>query len=134
MKTIFIAFISSLTMILVLDSLWLGFMVKRFYLPRIGHLMSESPNFIAAAFFYFIYVTGVTFFVVYPNLLNANLSKVFFVGALLGVFAYGTYDLTNQATLKSWPVIVTIVDILWGLLLTGVVSVVSVMITRRLSL
>ena len=134
MKTIVTAYLSSLLAMLVIDGMWLGITMKRFYAARIGHLLAESAKLGPAAVFYLLYILGVTLLVVTPALREqAGLHKVFLAGALLGMMAYGTYDLTNQATLKDWPLTVTIVDLAWGTLLTGMVSLTSVFCTRMIA-
>jgi uncharacterized membrane protein len=134
MKTIVTAYFSSLLAMLILDGVWLGITMKRFYAAHIGHLLAESPKLGPAAVFYPLYILGVTLLVVLPAVrAQAEPHKVFLAGALLGMMAYGTYDLTNQATLKDWPLTVTIVDLAWGTLLTGVVSLISVFFTRMIA-
>lgn len=119
----------------ILDAFWLGLMAKKLYSPRIGHLMSTTPNWTAAVIFYLMYIAGAMYFVVLPTLKsNASLSNVWGMGALLGLLAYATYDLTNQATLKNWSWTVTCVDLAWGALLTGTVCCVAVYICRKLIL
>jgi uncharacterized membrane protein len=116
---------------LLIDAVWLLFMGKFFYAKYIGHLMTPSPSFIAAAIFYLIYILGLTVFVLVPSLSNNySMVKIFFYGALFGVVAYATYDLTNQATLKDWSYFVTIVDLIWGALLTGTVALLSRLIVK----
>jgi len=133
MKEILLPFIIFLISMLVVDSVWLGMMVKRFYSYQIGHLMAASPDLVPAFFFYLIYVLGVTILVVNPALTNSwGLLQVFLMGAVYGLATYGTYDLTNHATLKDWPALVTIVDIIWGTLLTGTLSATTVYFTRML--
>lgn len=117
------------------DIVWLSTMSKRFYSKFIGHLMADKPELLPALVFYLIYIAGVTFFVVIPGLKNNYPPlKIFLTGALLGLMAYGTYDLTNQATLKNWPVLVTLVDLVWGAFLTGAVSIIAVIISKNLRL
>ncbi len=131
MKTFFIAYIVFLLPMLAIDAVWLSVMSKRFYAPRIGSLLAESPRLAPAVIFYLLYVLGPTVFVVVRAVDHGTgYGKVFLFGALLGLVAYGTYDLTNQATLKTWPVVVTLADLVWGSLLTGVVSIISVSLTR----
>lgn len=131
MKIFFISSLSALISILAIDSVWLYLMSKRFYQPNIGHLMADKVNFIPAIFFYLLYVSALSFFVILPAIKN-NYSPIyiFLVGAFLGLLAYGTYDLTNHSTLKDWPTIVTIVDLIWGALLTGTVSLIAYYITK----
>lgn len=131
MKKYIIAYVSFLIPMLAIDAVWLVTMSKRFYAVRLGSLMEGSPKLVPAAFFYLIYVLGPTILVVVRAVDNdLGFLEVFLLGALLGLVAYGTYDLTNQATLKNWPTIVTLVDLVWGSLLTGVVSIISVALTR----
>lgn len=117
----------------VLDAAWLGLIAPSFYKKHIGFIMTDKPNWLAAIAFYLIFILGVTVFVVYPGWKNTDsLVKIGLLGALFGLVTYATYDLTNQATLKNWPHIVTIVDLLWGTFLTAVVSVVAVCILKIL--
>lgn len=115
----------------ILDAAWLGLVAPAFYKKHIGFIMTDKPNWFAAVAFYLIFILGVTVFIVYPGWKNVDsLIKIGLLGALFGLVTYATYDLTNQATLKDWPVIVTIVDLLWGTTLTAVVSVCAVSILR----
>ena len=116
-----------------IDGVWLATMTSRFYKKNLGNLLAEKANFLAAGLFYAIYVVGVLAIIINPALENKySYVKTFVHGALFGLVAYSTYDLTNQATLKNWPVIVTVVDMLWGALLTGLVSVVALRIIKAL--
>lgn len=115
----------------VLDAAWLGLIAPAFYKKHIGFIMADKPNWWAAIAFYLIFILGVTIFIVYPGWKNIDsLVKIGLLGALYGLVTYATYDLTNQATLKNWPPIVTIVDLLWGTVLTAAVSIVAVLILR----
>lgn len=127
------AYLTSLGTMAVLDAAWLGFIAPKFYKKHIGFIMTDKPVWSAAIAFYLLFVLGVTIFVVYPGWKNSDsLVKVGLLGALLGLVTYATYDLTNQATLKNWPYIVTIVDLIWGTLLTATVSLTAVTILRAL--
>lgn len=127
------AYLTSLGAMAVFDAAWLGLIAPAFYKKHIGFIMTDKPNWIAAIAFYLIFILGVTVFVVYPGWKNVDsLVKIGLLGALFGLVTYATYDLTNQATLKNWPHIVTIVDLLWGTALTAVVSVVAVSILKAL--
>jgi uncharacterized membrane protein len=131
MKTFFVAYFTFLLPMLAIDGIWLAVMSKRFYAPRIGSLMAESPRLAPAVIFYLLYVLGPTVLVVVRAVNHGTGYLVVFLwGALLGLVAYGTYDLTNQATLKVWPTVLTAVDLVWGALLTGVVSIISTSLTR----
>ena len=128
------AFFTSLGSMAILDATWLGLVAPKFYKKHIGFIMSKSPNWTAAVLFYLVFIAGVTIFVVYPGWHNhQSMIKILILGGLFGLVTYATYDLTNQATLKNWPVIVTFVDLLWGTLLTGVVSVVAVTILKHIN-
>jgi uncharacterized membrane protein len=125
------AFLTSLGVMTVLDAVWLGVIAPKFYKQHIGYIMADKPNWFAAALFYIIFIVGLTIFIVYPGWNDKYaFGKVALLGALFGLVTYATYDLTNQATLKNWPPIVTIVDLAWGMFITASVSVVSVMILR----
>ena len=131
MKRYVIAYFCFLLPMLAIDAVWLFAMSKRFYQARIGSLLAPSPRLAPAAVFYLIYALGASVLVVVRAVDGGSgYLEVFLWGALLGLLAYATYDLTNQATLTEWPVIVTIVDLVWGALLTGVVSIISVSLTR----
>jgi uncharacterized membrane protein len=110
---------------LVLDFLWLGVVMPEFYRSQIGHLMAEGVNWLAAVVFYVMYVAGIFIFAVLPALRNGKGRRAALLGALLGLVAYGTYDLSNQAVLEDWPLLVTVVDILWGSFLTAITSVIG---------
>jgi len=117
----------------VLDAAWLGLVAPAFYKKHIGYIMTDNPNWFAAGTFYLIFILGVTVFVVYPGWKNSfKYVKVASMGALFGLVTYATYDLTNQATLKDWPVIVTAVDLLWGTVLTASVCTVAVFLLKKI--
>ncbi len=131
MKTYVIAYFCFLVPMLAIDAVWLFAMSKRFYATRIGSLLAPSPKLAPAAAFYLVYAFGAAVLVVVRAVNNdTGILKTFLLGAILGLFGYATYDLTNQATLKEWPVLVTAVDLAWGACLTGAVSLVAVSLTR----
>ena len=113
------AYIGALLAFLVLDGLWLGLLMSSTYKELFGPLMLASPNWGPAAVFYLLYVVGVVFFVVRPALAQGSARRAAVTGAFFGLIAYGTYDMTNLATLKGWPPVVTIVDMAWGMVLTA---------------
>lgn len=108
---------------LVVDGVWLGVIAKGFYRANLGSLMKDEPNWLAAALFYVAYVAGLTFLAVRPGLSEGDWRVAALHGAVLGLLAYGTYDMTNLATLKGWPLPVVAVDIVWGTLLTAAAAV-----------
>jgi len=134
MKIFFVSyFVAALSMI-VIDFIWLTLMMKPFYQKQIGHLMTTAPVMLPVILFYAIFILGLIVLVVSPALSgNFSYLKLFLYGALFGLVAYGTYDLTNHATMKNWPAIVTIVDLIWGTLLTGTVAVIAKFITKFFS-
>ena len=131
---IIISTVAAILTILIIDSVWLKVMFTHLYNPQIGHLLAETPKLLPAGFFYIIYSVALSILVILPALSqNYSLSKVFLLGGLFGMVCYATYDLTNHATLRGWPVIVTIIDIVWGALLTGTVALVAFSITKYFS-
>jgi uncharacterized membrane protein len=107
-----------------IDMIWLGFVASKFYQSQIGYLLGPV-NWTAAIIFYLLYIIGIIIFAVHPALVSGSFGKAVLLGALFGFFAYATYDLTNLATLKDWPLLVSIVDLAWGTVLTGSVAAVS---------
>ncbi len=131
MRTTLIAFIASAAVMLPLDALWLTTIAKDFYSRNLNHLFAETPSLIPAAVFYLLYAGAVALLVVVPAVTGGfSLGKTYLYGVALGLAAYGAYDLTNQATLRDWPVMVTIVDLTWGALLTGLVGTIAGLITK----
>jgi uncharacterized membrane protein len=120
----------SFVVFLAIDALWLGLVAPKFYKAQIGHLMAEKPNLIAALVFYLIFIAGLVYFVLLPAVTNDSWVTAFANGALFGFVTYATYDLTNYATLKNWPVTMVIVDLTWGLFLSTSVSLVSYFIIQ----
>lgn len=115
-----IAYAVTAVVFLGLDAVWLGTMADRLYRPAIGHLMAPSFALAPAVIFYVLYVAGIVFFAVSPAMgMRRPVLAALGLGALLGLLAYGTYDLTNQATLKDWPWRVTLADLAWGGFATG---------------
>lgn len=125
-----ISYVATAIVFLGLDFFWLTGSSK-FYRSRIGELLLDRPNFIAAAAFYLIYVTGVSYFAVMPAVSSGRWTIALVSGALLGLVAFGTYDMTNMATIKGWSLEVSLVDMAWGVFITtasalaGYFSVVS---------
>jgi uncharacterized membrane protein len=115
-----------------IDLLWLGVIAKNLYQKNLGHLLSPAVNWPAAVSFYLIYIAGILLFAVRPALADQALAKAALWGALFGFFTYATYDLTNLATLKDWPLKIVVIDIVWGSLLCTLVACVSYLIGRWL--
>lgn len=124
-------YLISLVSLVALDSVWL-FSMMDYYKKWLGPLMGSSFNSLPAIFFYPIYALAITILILIPAVKNeSSIISIFLLGAVLGLAAYGAYDLTNQATLKDWPVIMTLVDMAWGAVLTGLVSVLTLVIFRH---
>lgn len=117
-KLFLIAFI----VFFAVDLLWLGIIAKNLYQDAIGHLLSPRPNWTAAIIFYLLYIVFLVIFVIAPAESKSSLSHAMIYGALFGFITYATYDLTNLATLKDWPLYLTFIDIGWGTLLGFSVS------------
>ncbi len=124
----------ALPVFLAIDMLWLGLIAKNFYAKQLGALMRTDINWIAAAIFYLLFVGGMAAFVISPALARGSLSYAIGYGALFGLIAYATYDLTNLATLKGWPLAVTLVDLAWGAVLSAAVSAITYIVAARFGL
>ena len=114
-----------------IDMLWLGFFARNFYKEKLGFLLSDKVNWAAAIVFYLIYIGGILFFAVLPALREQSWTTAVLNGAILGMLCYATYDLTNMATISGWPLVVVIVDIIWGIVLTGSASVITYFVGQR---
>ncbi len=116
-----------------IDYLWLARIATGFYRSQLGPLMLDQPKLPIAALFYILYVAGIVVFAVIPALKEQSLQTALMLGALLGFIAYGTYDITNYATLRSWPLVVVFVDIGWGIVLTSASAGFGYLLTRFLA-
>lgn len=117
MKKNIAAYAATLSLMVALDMIWLGFVAQSWYQQGIGHLMAEAPKIGIAVVFYLVYALGLVVFVVQPagnGSARSDWTTTLIRGALFGFFAYATYDLTNWATLKNWPASVALVDMAWG--------------------
>jgi uncharacterized membrane protein len=128
-----ISYVLTALVFFAIDLTWLGLVAKDMYNRNIGHLMSNQVKWVAAGVFYLAFIVGILVFAVYPSVDRDSLLRAVVLGTLFGFFTYSTYDLTNLATLKDWPVSVTLVDIAWGMVLTSVVSAVGFYIVRALT-
>ncbi len=125
------AYVATAVVFLFIDYLWLGHIAKNFYFSRLGDLLADKPNLGVAAVFYAVYVIGVVIFAVGPALQSGTWKTALIYGALFGFFCYATYDMTNLATLKNWPVTVAVVDTIWGTVLTGFSALIGYLIVRQ---
>ncbi|QDG76441.1 DUF2177 family protein [Labrenzia sp. PHM005] len=126
------AYVTTAIVFFAVDYVWLSQIATRFYFDRIGHLLMDRPNMAAAAAFYLIYVVGIVVFAVGPALKNDSLAYAVIYGALFGFFTYATYDVTNYATMKNWPVIVVVVDVVWGTILAASSAALGFLLSRQL--
>ena len=116
------AYLGALVAFLILDAIWLGLVMKNTYTSQLGHLMRDNPDWAAAGIFYVFFLAGVVFLAVRPALAAETASTALLYGAVLGFIAYGTYEMTNYATLRGWPVGIVVMDIIWGSVLTAVAA------------
>jgi uncharacterized membrane protein len=123
----------TLVAFLGIDAVWLGVIAKYLYKDNLGHLMADKPSLLPAAIFYLLYIAGIMILAVHPALDKGSLTKAIVLGAIFGGIAYATYDLTNAATLKDWPLKITVLDILWGASLTAIVAGISYQIANWVS-
>jgi uncharacterized membrane protein len=112
-------YLAAALVMVALDMLWLGVVAKTMYQQAIGQLMAEEPKVLAAIVFYAVYALGLVIFALAPQAEDFGLGRTVGVGALFGFFAYATYDLSNLATLRNWPIRLTLIDMAWGTALSG---------------
>tara|TARA_Y100001970_G_C13706586_1_gene589799 strand:+ start:103 stop:507 length:405 start_codon:yes stop_codon:yes gene_type:complete len=132
MKILFTSILCTSILFLIIDAIWLTYAVKLFYRPNLGNLLNDKPVIWAAILFYLVYFFCLSMIVIKPSLEKDSISYVFWLGLLFGVACYGTYNLTNMATIKNWSVNVVIVDMIWGGLLTGITSSVGVILSKKI--
>ena len=126
-------YLATLVAFLAIDMVWLGLVAPGFYRKYLAHLMAPKPNWLAAIIFYLLFIIGILVFVVLPGLQERSLGTTLLRAALFGLISYATYDLTNLATIRDWPVMVTVVDLIWGTVLSTAVSFVSYMVGKWLN-
>ena len=131
MKTMLAAYAAAAVTMLGMDAVWLSLSADVLYRPLLGDIMLPGFRPVPAILFYVLYVVGIVIFAIEPALVAGHWSGAARKGGLLGFFCYATYDLTNQATLKTWPVTVTIVDMAWGTFLTACAATVGYLAASR---
>ena len=131
-KQMFVMYFIALAIFFLIDMIWLVVVAKGFYRRHLGSMLSPKVNWAAAILFYLLFIVGLVVFVIKPALVGGEPLKALFLGALFGLISYATYDLTNLATLKDWPLVVTVIDLIWGSVLGGAVSFISVLVGRQL--
>ncbi len=117
-----ISYLLTTVVFFAVDMTWLGFIAKGLYKKYLGSFLSDKVNWTAAIIFYLLFITGIFYFAILPAVEKNSVVKAIIAGALFGFFTYATYDLTNLATLKDWPLPIVFIDIIWGSVLTGIVS------------
>jgi uncharacterized membrane protein len=134
MKLLISATLISALIFLIIDVIWLSFSVKSFYRPNIGHLLLDAPVMWAAILFYLIYVIGLAVVIIEPSLDYQNTQKFIIKAFMFGLVAYGTYNLTNMATIKGWSPNVVFVDMIWGGSLTAFSSYFGILLAKKILL
>jgi len=132
LKNTVLLYLVTLAIFFLIDMVWLGLVAKNFYRSQLGEMLSPKVNWVAAILFYLLFIAGLQLFVITPALQSGGALAALWRGALFGLIAYATYDLTNLATLKDWPLLVTVVDLAWGALLGGAVSFLAAFSGSRL--
>ena len=127
-------FLIALPVFFIIDMAWLGLVAKKFYDQHLGFLMKPDITWYAAIIFYLLFITGLVTFVISPAVEKHSWSHAILFGALFGLITYSTYDLTNLATIKDWPVIVTVVDLIWGIVLSASVSIITYLIANKIGM
>lgn len=122
------------TVFFAIDMLWLGIIAKNFYVQQIGFLLKTNVNWAAAIIFYLIFIAGLTYFVIAPAHNQPGMTAALLSAAFFGLVTYATYDLTNLATVKDWPLLVTIVDLIWGMVLATSVTGITLLVAQRLGI
>ena len=117
---------------LAIDMVWLTLVARGFYRRQLGFLLSDQPNWWAAISFYLLFVAGLLVFAVVPAVQEGSLRRALLMGGFFGLVTYATYDLTNLATVKNWPLMLTLVDMTWGLVLAASVSCLGYLVGRWL--
>ena len=127
-------YLIALPVFFAIDMFWLGFVAKNFYRQQSGMLMKPDINWIAAIIFYLIFIVGLVVFVITPAMEKGSWVHSLIFGALFGFVCYATYDLTNLAVAKDWPLLVTIVDLAWGAVLAASVSTITYFFACKIGL
>jgi uncharacterized membrane protein len=128
-----VAYVVTLLTFGAVDFVWLSVMAKRLYLPTLGDMLLDEVRIAPAIVFYLLYPAGVVVFAVLPALKSSSLGAVIGLGALFGLIAYATYDLTNFATLKNWNLTITIADMTYGAVATGIAATAAFVAVRWFS-
>jgi uncharacterized membrane protein len=124
-------YVATLLVFTGIDLIWLGYVAHGYYRSQIGHLLAEQLNMTAAIAFYLLYALGLMIFAVQPAAAAGGVSKALLLGSMFGLFCYATYDLTNLATLKNWSLTLSLADMGWGAVLSGVAAAAGTWVAQR---
>jgi len=127
---IIISYLLTTVVFFAIDMVWLGLVAKNIYQKYLGALLSETVNWASAIIFYLIFIVGIFIFVISPAVEKQSVVRAIVLGAIFGFIAYATYDLTNYATLKGFPLNIVFIDLAWGATLTAMVSVAGYYIVK----
>jgi len=127
-----LTYLFTLVPLLALDSVWLSVVAKKFYGEQLANIFPGVVVYWPLIIFYPLFALGLVFFAVSPALQSGGAPRAFLLGAFLGLLAYASYELTNQATIAQWPPLVTLVDTLWGGVLSGTASAIAVYLVKTL--
>ena len=133
MQNLILTYLGSVLVFLAIDLVWLGVIAKDLYGKYLKDFLSDQINWTAAIVFYLLFIIGIIYFAVYPAAEKDSLQQAVLNGALFGFFTYATYDLTNLATLKNWPIQIVFIDIIWGMILTASVATAGFYILKSLN-
>ena len=113
-----------------IDFIWLTLVARKFYVAQLGILMKTNINWVAAIIFYLLFIVGLVIFAIAPAVEKKSIYTALIMGGLFGFFTYATYDLTNLATVKNWPLVITAIDLVWGSVVCALTSVISYLIIK----
>lgn len=130
MKSLLLGYLAALATLAILDALWLGVVSREFYKARLGQLLLDQPLWWAAILFYLIHAAGIAVFAVPPAVAASTWTAAALYGTLFGFCVYAAYDLTNLATLRGWPMAVSLVDLAWGAAVTAAATFVAFLVVR----
>jgi uncharacterized membrane protein len=125
-------YLLTLPIFFTLDMVWLGLISKNFYKEQIGFLIKPQVNWYAAITFYVLFIVGLVVFVISPAVTKHSWMYALLYGLLFGLVTYATYDLTNLAMTKDWPLLVTVVDLVWGAVLSAAVATISYLVANKI--
>lgn len=131
--TLLLSYLGTTLVFFGIDLVWLGVIAKNLYQKQLGSFLSDQVNWTAAVIFYLLFIVGIFIFAIMPALEKNSWQHALIYGVLFGFFTYATYDLTNLATLKNWPLQIVFIDIIWGMVLTGTVAFCGYHITKFFS-